>query len=364
MNLHPPGTLSSPAIGSSDAANDGAVPSSPPLLPPPLDAGARAFEVFSDAYFSPRPDLGRQRHKVLGTKTVGGVLNECGRTGDSQFLKLAAATGINQEAMLQYLRQPMDRALARVGYLSLRRSDAVDDFLRQRRGNSKGAAPAGTHKIVEAPRGSSPVRDSPRRRTFPLWCYVLGPGAESGTGPADAAAAAATTNYALQHLKDFGNREKLPSVVVYWELWARHGSGSGDLAGNDDVRAPSILVGHFLELLAYRLQSTYRRTWSPKRHKLESLHVCAVVDGIETTEQKQFFEDPANVSRFARELAATEFAASLMVAVLLPAPTTTQRVAAMIEQAAAGPAATNDDDDDDDDDDSAHSYYCVFRADG
>jgi hypothetical protein len=225
--------------------------------------------------------------KALGTKTVGDVLNECWRDDDKQYAKLASTTGTRQDALLHFFRQPFERILAHVGYMSLRRSDAFDGFVK----SPKGSAPA-VNAMVEA-------HNSPRtpRRLLSV-CYVLGPAADSASG---AAAAAAATNFALRHLKDFRSLEGLPSGVVYWELRTRH--GHFDVTRRDG-RAASDLVEIFVELLAYRLQSTYRRTWSPRRHNL-NLHVCLVMDGIESADQKEFFANPDVVTRFARESSKT-----------------------------------------------------------
>jgi hypothetical protein len=296
MNLQPP-RVESLSISREEEDVQAHTPPPPlPPLPPPLDLDAKAFDVFSDAFFSPRPELERQRHKTLGPKTVSDVLNECWRNDDSQYAKLASTTGTNQDALRQFFRQPFDRILAHVGYLSLRRSDAFDDFRRLPKDAS-----ARTHAIVEA-------HNSPNssRRSFPL-CYVVGP-TDSG---------AAATTFAVQHLKNFRNLEGLPSVLIYWELWTRHGHFD---FGREDGRASSDLVGIFLELLSYRLQSTYRRAWSSRRHRLENLHVCLVMDGGESAEQNKFFANPDMVTRFARELEDTQFAASLMVAVVMRGP--------------------------------------------
>jgi hypothetical protein len=263
-----------------------------------LALDAKAVDVFSDAFFSPRPERERQRHKALGTKTLGDVLNECLRNGDSQYARLAATTGTNQDALRQFFRQPFDRILAHVGHVSLRRSDAFDDF---RRLPKDAAAPA------ENEMGKAHNSPNSTRRTFPL-CYVVG-SADSGT--------AAATTFALQHLKDFRNLVGKPSVLMYWELRTRHGHFD---FGREDIKAASDLVGIFLELLAYRLQSTYRRTWSFRRHRLENLHVCLVLDGVVSAEQKKFFANPDMVARFARELEDAQFAESLMVAVAMRGP--------------------------------------------
>jgi hypothetical protein len=307
MNLQPPRIASLSISGDEEVVEVHSPP--PPLdpLPPPLDLEAKAVDAFSDPFFSPRPEL--ERHKALGTKTVSDVLIECWRSDDLQYAKLASTTGSNQDALRQFFRQPFDRILAHVGHVSLRRSDAFDDFRRR----PKDAPAPEQNAMVEAHNSPNSVR-----LAFPL-CYVVGPAADAG--------AAAATNFALQHLKDFRNLQGLPSVLMYWELRTRHGHFD---FGREDSRASSDLVEIFLELLAYRLQSKYRRTWSFRRHRLENLHVCLVLDGVESAEQKKFFANPEMVTRFAHELEDTQFAESLMVAVVMrgPPPSAVKRGAA------------------------------------
>jgi hypothetical protein len=261
--------------------------------------------------------------KALGTKTVGDVLNECWRSDDSHFGRLASTTGTSPDALLHFFRQPLDRILAHVGYMSLRRSDAFDGFGRR----PKGSAPA-ENAMVEA-------HNSPRspRRLLPL-CNVLGPAADSASGAA-AAAAAAATNFALRHLKDFRNLEGLPSVVVYWPIWTRH--GHFDVTRRDG-RAASDLAEIVVELLAYRLQSTYRRTRNPRRHTL-NVPVCLVMDGIESADQKEFFaKNPDVVTRFARELEDAQLAQSLVVVVVVVLSGSLPMKAVQIRAAAANGA--------------------------
>lgn len=75
-----------------------------------------------------------------------------------------------------------------------------------------------------------------------------------------------------------------------------------------------------LELLTYRIRCNYRRTWSPQRHRLENVHVCLVMDGVERPDQRAFFADMDMVTRFAKELQDSQLAASLMVAVVMSGP--------------------------------------------
>jgi hypothetical protein len=297
MNLQPP-RIASLSISREEEDVEVHTPPPPhPPLPPPLDLEAKAVDAFSDPFISPRPERERQRHKALGTKTVSDVLNECWRNDDLQYAKLASTTGTNHEALQQFFCQPFDRILAHVGYVSLRRSDAFDDFRRRPK-----EAPVRTNAIVDTYTSPNSVR-----RNYPL-CYVVGPAADSG---------AAATNFALQHLKDFRNLVGKPSVLIYWELWTRHGHFD---FGREDSKASSDLVGIVLELLAYRLQSTYRRAWTFRRHRLENLHVCLVLDGVESDAQKKFFANPDMVTRFARELEDAQLAESLMVAVVMRGP--------------------------------------------
>lgn len=251
---------------------------------PPLDTSAKAIETFSRPFFSPDPNLEKQRREVLGTSPVFIIMSKYKRKMDLDRREMAADLGISHEALLRYLNQPFDKVFADAGIFPLRRSDIVDDFL---------------ERHVERPeaRATFEAQAAPdNRRDYPL-SYVVGP---IGSGK---------TFFSLQYLRDFRNDEGLPSVLIYWQpwLWYKEVDFSGE-------RGPAQLVDRFFERMAWRTGIHYERAWSPEADKLR-LHVCLVLDEADNREQEGFFEKRAMVTKFARELEATQFARSLMVVV-------------------------------------------------
>jgi hypothetical protein len=258
----------------------------------PKDNYGPAIDLFSDPYFSPDPKLEKKRKKILGTEPLFMITfqyqKEAKKKGEDPLdrRKMAADLGLNREALLRFFNQPFDRILSEKGIYPLRRSDIVNNYLKLHVERPKARA------MFEAQNQPANVRD------YPL-AYVVGP-IESGK-----------TFFALHYMKDFGNDEGLPSVLVYWQPWIWYDK----LDFADGESAPTDLVERFFERMGWRTEIGYERRWNPTDDKL-NLHVCLVLDEADNREQLGFFAKQSMVSKFVQELQDTEFAKSLMVVVV------------------------------------------------
>jgi hypothetical protein len=258
----------------------------------PEDIYAPAIDLLSDPYFSPDPNLEEQRKKILGKEPLFMITFQYQKEAKEKEedpldrRKMAADLGLNREALLRFFNQPFDRILSEVGIYPLRRSDIVIDYLKRHVERPKARA------MFKAQNRPGNVRD------YPL-TYVVGP-IESGK-----------TFFALHYMKDFGNDDGLPSVLIYWQPWI----WCNKLDFADEESAPTDLVERFFERMGWRTESGYERRWNPQDDKL-NLHVCLVLDEADNREQLGFFAKRSMVTTFVQELEATEFAKSLMVVVV------------------------------------------------
>jgi hypothetical protein len=239
---------------------------------PEYTGAASAYDVLSSPWFysnkiSVANEFSEERGALLGRKTVETVHQECGGKLD----ELADAIGASASRVRAYFAGAavnIEQVLAAAEILPLDASGEVETFLNLRVADG-----------VPSARGLYNHLSQSRPRAHRL-CFVVG---SSGAGK---------TFFALEHLKDFLNDERRPSVTLYFKAMGLVGRGAVNYAS---AKAPEQIVEQIKRTLSEVLRYGYGREWDPSTTLC--MHACIVLDETGANETLGFFDDKAKLTR-------------------------------------------------------------------